>query len=98
MLSYEGTPAIYIHSLFATKNDISLFKEIVKMKRSINRHTYDYGYLIQKLNNNSSLTNNIFTGLIELIKIRKKQKAFSPNATQYTLNLGKNLFGVWAKQ
>tara|TARA_B100000212_G_C26946323_1_gene352356 strand:+ start:107 stop:403 length:297 start_codon:yes stop_codon:yes gene_type:complete len=30
-----------------------------------------------------------------LIKVRKNQIAFHPNATQYTLNLGNSFFGIW---
>ena len=30
-----------------------------------------------------------------MILLRKKQSAFHPNATQYTLSLGPKLFGVW---
>jgi sucrose phosphorylase len=30
-----------------------------------------------------------------LICIRKSQPAFHPNATQFTLNLNKNLFSIW---
>ena len=37
----------------------------------------------------------VVNGLLELITTRKNQKAFHPNATQYTLNLGKNFFGLW---
>ena len=31
----------------------------------------------------------------KLIFIRKSQRAFHPNATQFTLNLDKNIFSVW---
>ena len=43
MLSYEGIPAIYIHSLFGTKNDNFLLKK-TNIKRSINRHIYSYEF------------------------------------------------------
>ena len=33
--------------------------------------------------------------MMKLIDIRKKQIAFHPNATQYTLNLGNSFFGIW---
>ncbi len=32
---------------------------------------------------------------MRLIEIRKKQPAFHPNATQYTLNLGKKTYVLW---
>ena len=44
MLSYEGLPAFYIHSLFGTKNNFNLFNK-TKIKRSINRSSYDYEYI-----------------------------------------------------
>ena len=94
LLSYEGTPAIYIHSLLATKNDYQLLKK-TKIKRSINRHVYNYEVLKNKLDDHDSMTRFIFFSLLKLINIRRKQKAFHPNATQYTLNLGNSLFAVW---
>ena len=30
-----------------------------------------------------------------MLKIRKKQPAFHPNATQYTLDLGSKVYGLW---
>ena len=33
--------------------------------------------------------------MINLVKLRKKQPAFHPNATQFTLQLEKNIFGIW---
>ena len=94
MLSYEGIPAIYIHSLFGTKNDNLLYKK-TNIKRSINRHIYSYVNLEKELKSINSDLNKVFNNLLELISIRKKQKAFHPNATQYTLNLGKRFFGLW---
>ena len=47
------------------------------------------------LNNSNSHSFNIFSNILNLIDIRKKQIAFHPNATQYTLNLGNNFFGIW---
>ena len=37
----------------------------------------------------------IFNKLKTLSNIRKRQRAFHPNAVQFTLHLGKNLYGVW---
>ena len=39
----------------------------------------------------------VFNSLKRLIAIRKKQKAFHPNAKQEILNLGQNLFGLIRK-
>ena len=94
LLSFEGIPAIYIHSLFGTRNDIELYNK-TKIKRSLNRHIYEYKDIANMLEDKTSVTSKIFDKLLNLIEIRKKQKAFHPNATQYTLNLGKSFFGVW---
>ena len=94
MLSYEGLPAFYIHSLFGTKNNLDLYNK-TKMNRSINRSTYDYGYIKKILKKNNSHSKKIYTNILKLIEIRKNQIAFHPNATQFTLNLGDNFFGIW---
>ena len=47
------------------------------------------------LQNSNTHVSKVFTNIINLIQIRKKQIAFNPNATQYTLNLGNEFFGVW---
>ncbi len=94
MLSFEGIPAFYIHSLFGTRNNISLLKK-TGIKRSINRTSYDYKDITEALKNNGSHISKVFNNILNLIEIRKKQIAFHPNATQYTLNLGNNFFGIW---
>ena len=94
MLSFEGLPAFYIHSLFGTRNSFDLFKK-TKLNRSINRSSYYYDHLKKILTNTDSHGYKIYRNIINLIDIRKKQIAFHPNATQYTLNLGNNFFGIW---
>ncbi|MEK9648677.1 MAG: alpha-amylase, partial [Gammaproteobacteria bacterium] len=37
----------------------------------------------------------VFAGLKRLIEIRKQQKAFHPNALQFTLHLGDEVFAFW---
>jgi sucrose phosphorylase len=37
----------------------------------------------------------ILTRLSDLIKLRRKQRAFHPNAVQFTLQLGLQTFGIW---
>ncbi len=94
MLSFEGLPAIYIHSLFGTRNNFDLLKK-TKLNRSINRSSYCYDHLKKILQNTDSHGYKVYKNILNLIDIRKKQTAFHPNATQYTLNLGNNFFGIW---
>ena len=94
MMSLEGVPAFYFHSLVGTKNDIQQFKDS-KMKRSLNRHKYSQKELSSLIENKSTNNHKIYNKLSKLITLRKNQKAFHPNAVQFTLHLGKNLYGVW---
>lgn len=94
MLALEGIPGIYIHSLVATNNDHERL-ELTGHNRSINRHRWDYKALESKLSNRNTHHAKVFEQLTELISIRTKQPAFHPNAIQYTLHLGSDVFGFW---
>jgi len=94
MLAIEGIPAIYIHSLLATQNDHKKM-ELTNENRSINRHRWDYDDLQTELSDSDSHHARVFDSMQQLIRIRRKQPAFHPNATQYTLHLGDHLFGFW---
>jgi sucrose phosphorylase len=94
MLALEGMPAFYIHSLFATPNDQQKF-EMTSNKRSINRHNWDFNELVEVLEDEGSLHHQVFTRLKDIISIRKKQAAFHPNATQFTLHFDTSLFAFW---
>jgi sucrose phosphorylase len=48
-----------------------------------------------ELDDPASLHAEVFGRLRTLIQIRRHQKAFHPNATQFTLQLGSELFGFW---
>ena len=94
MLALEGVPAFYIHSLLGTQNDHALTQKTGRA-RSINRHQWDIDELNDKLYDSESHHKQVFDQLKQLIKIRRKQPAFHPNATQYTLHLGESLFAFW---
>ena len=94
MFSLEGIPGIYFNSLFGTSNDISKFK-ISKKNRDLNRHKWDLFNLQKKLGKKNSKESIVFSEIMRLLKIRKNQEAFHPNATQYTLDLGKKIYGLW---
>lgn len=94
MLALEGMPAFYIHSLLATSNDEAKVAE-TQHNRSINRHECDYSLLQTQLANPESQQHLVSNKLKDLIAIRKKQSAFHPNATQFTLHMGDQVFGFW---
>ncbi len=94
MLGLEGIPAFYIHSLLGTRNDLEKVKQSGN-KRAINRHVWDCGELTEHLNNPDSHHFKVLLSLKRIIAIRTQQKAFHPNATQFTLHLGEGLFAFW---
>ncbi|MEM8613555.1 MAG: sugar phosphorylase, partial [Cyanobacteria bacterium P01_H01_bin.105] len=79
MMSLEGIPAFYIHSLLATPNDIERMKT-TGHNRSINRHCWDKQRLDALLKDPKSSQSIVLTELARLIQIRRQQKAFHPNA------------------
>lgn len=93
MLGLEGIPAFYIHSLFATENDTQKVA-LTSRNRSINRHSWTLEALRTSLSNGSH-HQQAFEALRHLIQVRRAQPAFHPNATQFTLHLGLQIFGVW---
>ena len=92
MLSLEGVPAFYIHSLFGTRNDHALYKQ-TNQNRSLNRGKIKISEI--DLSKQSEPQSYIFHQLRKRMLIRKKQPAFHPNAVQFTLHLGRNLYGIW---
>ncbi len=94
MLALEGIPGIYIHSLVGTRNDYQR-AENSGHNRAINRHQWDYKALQSELNDESSTHHQVYNSLKSLFNIRCNQSAFHPNATQFTLHLGSQLFGFW---
>ena len=94
MLGMEGIPGIYIHSLLGTSND---YEKVANtgQNRSINRKRWDFSELEAQLDSPFSQHHKVLTRISQLIRIRKAQPAFHPNATQFTLQLGNQLFGYW---
>ena len=94
LFSMEGIPAVYIQNLVGSKNDYTKVKK-TGSNRSINRKNWEFKVLEEKLKNKKSINHKIFNHLKEIISIRKKQPAFHPNATQFTLQLEDDFFGIW---
>jgi sucrose phosphorylase len=94
MFALEGIPGIYIHSMLGTQND---YKKLANThnNRSINRHCWHEEALEAALADSSLHHAKVLSNLKTLLNIRIKQPAFHPNATQFTLHLGLQLFGFW---
>jgi sucrose phosphorylase len=94
MFALEGIPGVYVHSLLGTRNDYQRV-EHTKQHRSINRHKWEYAELADVLADPQTTHHAVYTGMVKLLSIRRNQRAFHPNATQFTLHLGDKLFGFW---
>jgi len=94
MMSLEGIPAFYIHSLLGTPNDLEGVAKTQRF-RSINRKSWKLEDLDQLLNDPQTPQSQVYRELIRRIKIRSQQPAFHPHATQYTLQLRDGFFGFW---
>jgi sucrose phosphorylase len=95
LLAIEGIPAFYIHSMLATPNDYDLLSKTGR-NRSINRHQWDWERLERLLKDPHSPQSKIFYELRRRIEIRRRQPAFHPYATQYTLHpMNKSIFAFW---
>ena len=95
VMSLEGIPAFYIHSLLATPNDHAQVDHR-GMNRAINRHRWDYPALQALLADPQTDQARALRALTGRLKLRGAQMAFHPNATQFTVSLeDPRVFGVW---
>jgi sucrose phosphorylase len=94
VMALEGIPAFYIHALLATPND---YEGVEKSghNRAINRHRWDYGELQDRLADAATDQHIVLDAMKTRIDIRRRQRAFHPNATQFTLQLDSRIFGLW---
>lgn len=93
LLSLQGVPGIYVHSLLGSENYIRGFEES-GIKRRINREKLNLAELEAELDQPGTLRNVVFTGYSTLLKIRRSKKAFHPNSSQRILDLGKEVFSL----
>lgn len=94
VMSIEGVPAFYIHAMLGTENDIEGV-ERRGMNRAINRHRWDYPELRKRIKDPETPQGQVLPALKERLKLRAKQPAFHPNATNFTLNVDDRVFCVW---
>ncbi len=91
MIAFEGIPAIYFNSIFGTSNDE--YKYIISgNKRDLNRYKWNKKRLESLLKDKNSKQSTFYRKITRLISIKKKNKAFHPNAKRENLNMGKKIF------
>ncbi|MBN1443087.1 MAG: alpha-amylase [Planctomycetes bacterium] len=92
-MELQGVPAIYIHSLTATRNDYVALDR-TGHPRAINRHVWDGGEINALLDNPSSVTSRIFNEYVRRLHIRRSHPAFHPDSQQKVLEAPDRLFAV----
>ncbi|WP_090989972.1 sugar phosphorylase [Bacillus sp. OV322] len=91
LLTLPGVPAVYIQSMLGSRNDYEGVRR-TGMNRSINREKYTLEEITVELHEGGSLRNKIFTGLTDIIKVRKEEALFHPSADMEVLDLGSRAF------
>jgi sucrose phosphorylase len=91
MIAFEGVPAVYFNSIFGTSNDEAKFV-ITGNNRDVNRYKWNLKNISNKLNNKDSKEYYFYKKISNLLSIKKKQKAFHPNASRENINLGPKIF------
>ena len=91
MISFEGVPAIYFNSLFEKSNDEAKYV-ITGNNRDVHRYKWSYENITKKLKDKNSKQSIFYQNLGKLLEIKRKQKAFHPNAKRLNINLGSKIF------
>ncbi len=84
LMSFQGVPALYIHSLLATPNDLGLVEQTGRT-RSINRGRWKLDELEAELANPASMPARTLRHLRRTLGCRDAQPAFSTDAEQTVL-------------
>ena len=78
--------------MFGTANDEAKFI-ITGNNRDVNRYRWNFKNITKKLKNNKTKQSIFYKNITNLLDIRKKQKAFHPNASRLNLNFGPKIYG-----
>ena len=92
-LVLRGVPAIYIHSLLGSRGWPAGVRQ-TGHARTVNREKLKLADVETQLQDKTSLRSRVFQSYCQLIRLRRRQKAFHPNAAQKILNLGDVFFAV----
>lgn len=97
MLSMQGIPALYIHSILATPNDLHGV-ELSGRTRSINRKKWDYPELQSLLNSHNTPNHEVFNELKRIIKLRRGEPCFHPDSEQEVVEVSRGIFSILRQQ
>jgi sucrose phosphorylase len=93
MLSLQGMPGIYFHSLFGSRGDRA-GADASGIPRRINREKMTRADLENDLAESATLRARVFSRFERLLGVRKNEPAFSPIAAQQVLDLDSCVFAL----
>ena len=86
-----GVPASYIHSVLGSRNwEVGVRQ--TQSARTINREKLQVNDVLSQLNDPESFRSQIFNRYIKMVKTRRKQPAFHPNADSEILVIDPQIF------
>lgn len=88
-----GVPATYIHSLLGSRNWTAGVQQTGRA-RTVNREKLQIDRVLTELKDPASFRSRIFYPYLDLIKLRKAQKAFHPNADFEILKVNPRVFAI----
>lgn len=92
-MELRGVPALYLHSLTATRNNQAGVEETGRA-RTINRKKWKEEELETLLSNPRSPASRTMKELVRRLRFRSQHQVFHPDAMQETIDIGSNLFVV----
>jgi glycosidase len=93
MLSMEGVPGIYFHSLVGARNCQPCYQQTGRA-RSINRQKLTLEELQQQLNDPDGHAKLVLDGYSHLLNQRRQCAAFHPQASQIILRINRRIFSL----
>jgi glycosidase len=96
MLADKGIPAIYIHALLGSRNNLKGVEE-TGMSRMINREVLSAEELFSDLAESESVRHRVLARMLRLLKVRKRIPAFHHSVKREVLSSDERLFvmGRW---
>ena len=88
-----GVPATYIHSLLGSRNWTEGVEQTGRA-RTVNREKLQAENLLAELKDPASFRSQVFYPYLNLIRLRKKQKAFHPKAAFEILEIDPKVFAI----
>ena len=93
LLSLQGVPGIYFHSLFGSRGDRA-GAEASGIPRRINRQKLEWQQLEAELADPASLRGRVFGGCRRNLQMRGRHSAFHPCGEQQVLAIDPRVFAV----